>query len=156
MNKSIILAFIVFSVLLLGVNKRDLLTSTDVLLWESIKNNALTISGNYDSGIDSIGISVTSDVTPRTFEISQNLKPGYQAKLIVIRTDQDVVVNIYGDGINAFWDLGYISSYVRGGEVGTWEIDNITKIEFLKPSSGATNATVDTYLRCIRSKYDLE
>lgn len=149
-----ILAVIPF--ILLGVDKRDLDTATDVLMWESIKDEALSISGNYDSGIDSIGISVTSDVTPRTIDISGNLRAGYKVKLFTIYSDQDVVVKIYGDGINAFHDLGYITSMVRGGKTATWEFNNLTSIQLLKPSAGATNPTVDFYLRCIRDRYTLE
>lgn len=154
--KSIILSVIGIIILTTicysSVSKNQLLTATDQMNWESSRDETFSVGGNYDSGIDSIGISVTSDVTPKTIDISGNLNTGYHVKLFTVYTDQDVVVKIYGSGINAFWNLDYITSMVRAGKSATWEFNNITSVAFLKPSSGATNATVDFYLRTIRDK----
>lgn len=148
----IIINFFVTNMAYATVPKNQVNGQTSVVEWENTRDQAFSISGNYDSGIDSIGISVTSDVTPRTIDISSNLNPGYHVKLFTIYTDQDLVVKIYGSGINCFWNLGYINSMVRAGKSVTWEFNDITSIDLLKPSSGATNPTVDFYLRTIRDK----
>lgn len=139
----------------LSASKRNIVTEGEQMQWESIRDEAFSISGNYDSGLDSIGVSVTSDVTPRTIDISGNLKTGYMVKLFSIYTDHDLKVRIYADGINAFHDLGYIETMVRGGKTATWEFNQIDTIEFYKPTAGSSNPTVDFYLRTIRTKNTL-
>jgi hypothetical protein len=142
-----------------GVDKRDVDTATDQILFESQRNQALSITGGFDAIGDTV-ITVNSG-SAWTYpnpdmsvikKIPIVLKSGTFLRGIVFNTNADVWFKLVGSGIYAKTS-GVDSTTVfplRSGKSITLEINNLSAIHFY--GNGSTDATVDLMVLAARNK----